>query len=104
MPSHRAFRMVADAHVHDAVECIYVNKGALRVYINGTEERLSAGDFVIFHSLWIHSMYTEEFDENEYYVMKLSTKLLYDCSPGEVVGKFALKENGNHASQGEKRA
>ena len=83
--------MVADAHVHDAVECIYVNKGSLRIYINGTEERLSVGDFVVFHSLCIHSMYTEEYDENDYYVMKLSTKLLYDYSPGEIVGKFALK-------------
>ena len=91
MPTRSSHRQVADPHLHDAIECIYVTRGSLKVYADGREERLKEGDFVLFRSMGVHSAYTEDFEENDYFVLKLSTKALYDYSPGELAGKFALK-------------
>ena len=90
-PTSSPYLLVAHPHIHDAIECLYVNCGSLRIYLDGKEERLEAGDLVICHSLGVHSLYTEEHTENGLYVLKLSTKLLYNYSPGDLAGKFALK-------------
>ena len=91
MPPRQAFRNVCDPHLHDAIECIYVTRGSLRVYADGREDHLTEGDFILFRSMGIHSAYTEDYETNDYFVLKISTKALYDYSPGELAGKFALK-------------
>ena len=91
MPKCGPYTRVADAHVHDAIECIYVDHGSLRVYVDGTENFLSEGDFIIFRSMGIHSVYTEDREQNDLYVLKVSTKTVYDYSPTDLAGKFALK-------------
>ena len=91
MPTRSAYRLVADPHIHDAIECIYVTNGSLRVYADGQEEHLDEGDFILFRSMGIHSAYTEECEENDYFVLKISTKTLYDYSPTDLAGRFALK-------------
>lgn len=90
-PATMPYRLVSNAHIHDAIECIYVDQGSLRVYIEGEEEKLDCGDLLICHSLGVHSLYTEDQNENSFYVLKIATKLLYDYSPGTLAGKFALK-------------
>lgn len=91
MSPRGAYTRFADPHIHDAIECIYINRGSVIVYIDGKEERLRQGDLVLFRSMGIHSIYTEGEAENDYYVLKVATKLLYDISPKTLSGKFALR-------------
>ena len=70
----------AHTHVHDAIEVIYMNKGSVQVSIDGVKTSIYPGDVALFRSRAIHDIWTEDEVENDYYVLKLLPKTLYNMS------------------------
>ena len=89
------------AHVHKAVELLYVKNGSYTVLLDGVEHEIEKGDLVLFCSNAIHHVFTKNLPENEYYVIKISPAFFLQFSTQEegteYVMRFAInrKENKN---------
>ena len=88
------------AHVHKAVELLYVKNGSYTVLLDGVEHEIETGDLVLFCSNAIHHVFTKNLPENEYYVIKISPAFFLQFSTQEgteYVMRFAInrKENKN---------
>ena len=89
------------AHIHKAVELLYVKKGSYTVLLDGVEHEIEEGDLVLFCSNSIHHVFTKNLPENEYYVIKISPTFFLQFSTQEegteYVMRFAInrKENKN---------
>ena len=89
------------AHVHKAVELLYVKSGSFIVLLDGVEYAIEKGDLVLFCSNAIHHVFTKNLPENEYYVIKISPSFFLQFSTQEegteYVMRFAInrKENKN---------
>ena len=79
------------AHIHSAIEFIYVTDGSLTAFIDGVELHAEAGDLLLFRSRGIHSIYAESCELNRYYVLKFKPKLIQDISPKRLAGKLAFR-------------
>jgi AraC-like DNA-binding protein len=62
-----------------------------KIYIDGHEDIMNPGDFVLFRSRGIHSIYTDELEVNDYYCFKIATSHLHSISPKNLKGQFALR-------------
>ena len=89
------------AHIHKAVELLYVKNGSYSVLLDGVEYEIKKGDLVLFCSNAIHHVFTKNLPENEYYVIKISPAFFLQFSTQEegteYVMRFAInrKENKN---------
>ena len=83
--------MAAHTHIHDAIEFIYMNRGSVRVSINGEKTSIYPGDLVLFHSRSIHDIWTEDEVENDYYVLKILPSVLYSLFSSEKANDFARR-------------
>ena len=82
----------ATAHIHSAVEFLYMESGSFHIYADDKEFIARAGDLVIFRSNTIHRVYaTLEHDINRYYVIKINPKILLDLC-GESTGAGYIME------------
>lgn len=79
--SASAHTVSAVAHIHDAVEMIYVIKGSYSVLLNGEQYHITQGDMILFCSGVIHHIVSEEQEENSYYVLKINPSILWELSP-----------------------
>ena len=86
-----AFQMASHLHMHDAIELIFVKEGSLRVSYDDKTFYAYPGDMFLFRSRGIHSMYTEECEVNEYYVLKLSTAFLANVLTPALSQKLLLR-------------
>lgn len=87
------------AHVHKAVELLYVKSGSFIVLLDGVEYALEKGDLVLFCSNAIHHVFTKNLPENEYYVIKISPAFFLQFSSedegAEYVMRFAINRKGS---------
>ena len=81
----------ATLHFHEAIECIYLKQGSVELHIDGKEHHAKAGDLILFRSMSIHSMFTEDEECNEYYVLKIEPRVLFNVSPKSLSGAFATR-------------
>ena len=81
----------ADAHMHDAIEFVYITEGSVRVVSDEREDRLEAGDLVMFRSRGVHSMFTEDKPLNNYHTLKIRPKLIRNLSPKNLSARIALR-------------
>lgn len=79
-PVCKAFSLASEAHYHEAIECIIMNRGTITVFNDGKWEKVSKGEMVIFRSMGVHSIFTDDEDVNDYYVLKIVPSLLYGVS------------------------
>lgn len=91
MRTVKANSRAAHTHLHDAVECIYMIEGSVIIYIDGDEEVLYPGDFAVFRSRGVHSIYTKDEPQNSYYVLKLSPSFLHKITPAPLNGSFPFR-------------
>ena len=87
----QAFSLASEAHYHEAIECIYVDRGTITIYIDGKWEGISSGDLVLFRSMGIHSIFTDDQNVNDYYVLKIMPSILYNISPKSQKETFPLR-------------
>lgn len=86
------------AHVHKAVELLYVKNGSYTVLLDGVEYDLAKGDLVLFCSNAIHHVYSKNLPLNEYYVIKIAPTFFLQFSEQEgteYVMRFALNRRGS---------
>ena len=87
------------AHVHNAVELLYIKSGSYSVSLDGVEYDVGEGDLVLFCSNAIHHVFSKNLPSNEYYVIKISpTFFLQFSTPDEGtehVMRFALNRKGS---------
>ncbi len=87
------------AHVHNAVELLYVKSGSFIVLLDGVEYAVEQGDLVLFCSNAIHHVFTKNLPENEYYVIKISPAFFLQFSTeeegAEYVMRFAINRKGS---------
>ena len=87
------------AHVHKAVELLYVKSGSYTVVLDGIEYEIDKGDLVLFCSNAIHHVFTKNLPENEYYVIKISPAFFLQFSTqeegAEYVMRFAINRKGS---------
>ena len=87
------------AHVHKAVELLYVKNGSYTVLLDGVEYEIEKGDLVLFCSNAIHHVFTKNLPENEYYVIKISPAFFLQFSTQEegteYVMRFAINRKGS---------
>lgn len=81
----------AEAHVHDAIEFIYLIEGSAVVKLDEREARLEKGDLVMFRSRGIHSVRTGEHHTNRYYILKIRPKLLHNICPKNLSARIAFR-------------
>ncbi len=81
----------AHTHVHEAIEIIYMNKGSVKVSIDGVKTSIYPGDIALFRSRSIHDIWTEDEVDNDYYVLKLLPRVLYNLSRNEGGSSFSLR-------------
>lgn len=83
--------MAAHTHIHDAIEIIYMNRGSVQVSIDGAKTSIYPGDLAVFRSRAIHDIWTEDQVENDYYVLKIMPRVLYNLSEKEEGNSFSLR-------------
>ena len=101
LQNHSTKGFTTRAHVHPAIELIYVQKGEYSVSIDNDEVNASAGDLLFFRANTIHSIQlTSEF-AGSYYVLKINPSLLFHIFPGgdqmRMTGPFLFKQRGERA-------
>ena len=72
--------VACEAHLHDAIELIYVKKGSFIAYNNNNRYDLAEGDLLFFQSLDIHRTFSGKQSKNEYYCVKIHPSLIFDMS------------------------
>ncbi len=88
----------AHSHTHDALEIIYMNRGSVQVSIDGAKTSIYPGDLALFRSRSIHEIWTEDEVENDYFVLKLMPRILYNLSNQNEVDDFSLSFIGRTPS------
>ncbi len=82
--------IAANAHVHEAVELLFIEEGSFTVNCDSQKCNTGAGDLVLFRSNCIHTVCAEGGDNNSYYVLKMSPSLLFSLFPERGAGKYIL--------------
>ena len=89
------------AHIHPAIELIYVRGGEYSVSIDNDEFTATAGDLLFFRSNTIHSIQLVGNDAGSYHVLKINPPLLFHIFPGreqmKMTAPFLLKQRGESA-------
>ena len=82
------------AHIHRAVEFLYVKKGNYHVILDGSEYDIEKGDLILFCSDSMHHVTAGQGNENEYYVIKIPPSFFLEMSEqgmgAEYVMRFAV--------------
>lgn len=73
----------ASAHIHNAIEILYITKGQFLIYINGDRHIARCGDLVLLYSNTIHSIFLDSREAGAYSVLKLKPSVLLDMIPGK---------------------
>lgn len=90
-PISQAFTVTSYGHYHEAIECLYVEKGELTVYIDEAWRTVPEGGLILLRSMGIHAIITEESRENIYYVLKIMPTILYNITPKSQNNAFPLR-------------
>ena len=93
-PNSRA----CSAHIHSAIELLYIKEGSYNVSVDGNKHEVFKGDLILFCSNSIHYVSTQDAPINEYYVIKIPPMFLLEFSQREVkaeyIMRFALNRDG----------
>lgn len=88
------------AHIHMAVEFLYITEGEFRLEIDGKQFSAHAGDIALFCSNSIHSVYHFGNEPGSYYVLKLPADTLFQNFKGGDNADciYHLLKSGNHTT------
>ena len=87
------------AHIHNAVELLYVKNGSYTVILDNYKYQIKKGDLTLFCSGAIHNVFANGEAENRYYVIKIPPSFFMDLtkreSGAEYVMRFAINSKEN---------
>lgn len=79
------------AHIHRAVELLYVREGSYRVTLDEECYEIGAGDLILFCSGAIHYVVAGECARNSYYVMKIPPSFFIDLAGRDMGAEYAMR-------------
>ena len=89
------------AHIHSAIELLYINEGTFRIFADDEEYVVGEGDLVLFRSNTIHRVYKLTPKTGYYHVFKVSPELVSDLALEENAVSYLLSLSVNN--QGAKK-
>lgn len=89
----------AGAHIHDAVEFLYIRQGSYIARADGAEYTLHPGDLILFCANSIHHVVTGSCADNCYYVIKILPTVLMNLSPKGIGAGYLLRFTLNRPDQ-----
>ena len=101
LQNHSTTGFTTRAHIHPAIELIYVHRGEYSVSIDNDEFTANKGDLLFFRANTIHSIQLVSKDAGAYYVLKINPSLLFHIFPGRdqmlLTAPFLFKQRGERA-------
>jgi AraC-like DNA-binding protein len=92
--SHKGY--TAKAHIHPAIEMIYITGGKYLISVDNEEMIATCGDLLFFRANTIHSIRLVSEESGSYYVLKINPSLLFHIFPGreqmKLTSPFLLKK------------
>ena len=79
------------AHIHKAVELLYVKEGSYTVSLDNTRYEIGEGDLILFCSGAIHHVVTGESVQNSYYVIKIPPTFFLDFARRDAGTEYAMR-------------
>lgn len=83
-------RTVATAHIHEAIEILYIHAGGYTAYLDDEEYKLFAGDLLLIRSGTIHHMLSDAAKAHAYYVLKIHPELWRSLASPQTEDAYAL--------------
>ena len=71
---------VVRAHIHSAIEILFIESGDFLIYADDVPYHVSPGDTVLLRSKTIHRIYCKQCTDCGYYVLKIDPSLICDFS------------------------
>ena len=84
------------AHIHSAIEIIYIINGSYRVFADEEEFVIGEGDLILFRSNTIHRIFKLTPENGYYYVFKISPELVSDLALQENAVGYLLSLSVNN--------
>lgn len=81
----------AKAHIHDALEILFIESGSYQILVNGHEFEGCPGDVFLFRANAIHSIYSGDTQVNQYYVLKVKSSMLMELSSEKNAVSYMLR-------------
>ena len=101
LQNHSTKGFTTRAHIHPAIELIYVQGGEYTVSIDNDELTAKRGDLLFFRANTIHSIQLISESAGSYYVLKINPSLLFHIFPGrdqmKLTSPFLFKQRGERA-------
>ena len=79
------------AHIHAAVELLYVKSGSYTVRLEEERLEIGEGDLILFPSNAMHTVFAGDAPLNLYYVIKLPPDLLFQLAPREIAVQEVMR-------------
>ena len=79
------------AHIHSAVELLYVERGSYTVTMDGVCYEIGEGDLILFCSGTVHHVVTGDCAQNSYYVIKMPPSFLLDLARRDVGTEYVMR-------------
>ena len=94
-----ANQISASAHIHDAVELLYIREGSYTAFMNGVQYSLNPGDLILFCANTIHHVVTGSCASNSYYVIKMRPTVLLHLNDTRQGAGYVLRFTLNRPGQ-----
>lgn len=82
--------IMAMAHIHNAIEIVYVNDGYFTAVLGETEYKIEEGDMLLIRTGVIHRLYSEPEKKSSYYIIKIAPSLIFDFAADANAAKYIL--------------
>ena len=79
------------AHIHNAVELLYVKEGCYTVTLDDTRYEIAEGDLILFCSGAIHYVLTGDSEQSSYYVIKIPPSFFIGFSGRDEGTEYAMR-------------
>ncbi len=83
--------IACNAHIHSAIELLYVKEGGYTVFLDDTRYEIGEGDIVLFRSGAIHHVIATENSRNSYYVIKIPPSFFIDLASSDAGAEYAMR-------------
>ncbi len=82
--------IMAMAHIHNAIEIVYVNEGCFSAILGEKEYVIEDGDMLLIRTGVIHRLYSNSPNESSYYIIKIAPSMIFDFAVDANAAKYIL--------------
>lgn len=79
------------AHIHNAVELLYINEGSYFVTLDDERYTVEKGDLILFRSAAVHYVVSGSEAQNSYYVIKIPPSFFIGFSKRDMAVRYSMR-------------